>query len=263
MLDVEGFTPAVRYTGATRHRSGGNEQDAGFHAQSHIPETKWGQHPHRTPESRFRAAQKLVRGTAWTAARIEDMTPEPRRLATLRRQRSRATAAAIMASAVIAGCTTADPAAQHDTGPATVSTPVPVGECAALHGDGHDDALSAAVARCGDGMTYTVAAHTDVAGNCPSPADATVFVEPFADRLTARLCMVPNLMTGQCYAFGIPTGIYAQTPCASAGAATIRIEERFEVSDAHACTDAPPSRTMVYRSVPRTYCLSYPGIGER
>lgn len=188
------------------------------------------------------------------------MTARPILLAYRRGERASVAVAAAITAVVVAGCTAAGPAAQQDS--ETASAPVPVGECVALHGDGRADALSAAVAGCSGGMSYTVAAHTDAAGNCPSPADGTVFVEPFADRRTARLCLVPNLLAGQCYTFGIPTGIYDQTACADAGAAAIRIEKRFEVSDELACADLGPSPAMVYRSVPRTYCLSYPGIGE-
>lgn len=63
----------------------------------------------------------------------------------------------------------------------------------------------------------------------------------------------------RCYTFALPTGNYAPAGCADAEVATIRIDERFEVSYADACTDPRPSRAMVYQSVPRTYCLSYPG----
>lgn len=190
------------------------------------------------------------------------MTARAARLSQPRHRRATAAAAIVaMAAAVVAGCAAAGPAARHDTDAATASGPVPVGECVVLHGDGRADALRAAVDGCDGVMSYTVAAHTDIYGDCPPP-DGYLFVEPFADRLTARLCLVPNLVVGQCYTFGVPSGIYDPTSCAGEGAADIRIEERFEVSDAGACTDPRPSRATVYRAVPRTYCLSYPGIDE-
>ena len=173
-------------------------------------------------------------------------------------RRATGCAAAVLTTAAIAGCATAP--AERDGDPLAAATaPMPAGQCVTLHGDGHDEALTAVATGCGNGMTYTVAAHTDATGDCPSPRDTTVFVEPFADRPTARLCLVPNLAVGQCYAFGLPTGIYAEAGCADAEVASIRIEERFEISDAD-CTDPRPGRAMVFQSVPRTYCLSYPGI---
>lgn len=200
----------------------------------------------------------IARGCA--AATIEIMTARAARVLQLRHQCAAASVIVALAAAVVAGCAAASPARQQHSGAATASGPVPVGECVVLHGDGRADPLSAAAVDCDRGMSYTVATHTDVAGNCPPPADGTVFVEPFADRLTARLCLVPNLVVSHCYEFGIPTGIFGQTDCVGAGVAAIRIEERFEVSDANACTN--PSRAMRYRSIPRTYCLSYPGIDE-
>lgn len=171
-----------------------------------------------------------------------------------------AAAAAALAAVVVPGCGAAQPPAAQGSASAAASAPAPVGECVELHGDGRREALSAAAAGCGGATSYTVTAHTDVTGICPPPGDGAVFVEPFADRLTSRLCLVPNLAVGHCYAFGTPSGRYNETDCASAGVAAISIEERFEVSDAEACKD--PSRATVYRAVPRTYCVSYPGFDK-
>lgn len=186
------------------------------------------------------------------------MTARPTLLAYRRGERASVAVAAAIAAVVVAGCAAPAPAAQ-DSASAAPSAAVPVGECVALHGDGQREALRAAAAGCDAAMSYTVSAHTDIDGDCPPP-DGYSFVEPFADRLTARLCLVPNLAVGHCYTFGVPTGRYELADCATSSAASIRIEERFDLSDTNACTDPRLSRAMVYRSVPRIYCVSYPGI---
>lgn len=190
---------------------------------------------------------------------IDIMNARAARVLQLRYQRATGAAAIVaLAAAVVAGCAAASPAPQQGSGAAKANGPVPVGECVVLHGDGRREALSAAEASCDEAISYTVSAHTDVTGECPPPGDGAVFVEPFGDRLTARLCLVPNLAVGHCYAFGTPLSRYEQIDCATTDVATIRIEQRFEVSDADACKD--PSRATVYQAVPRTYCVSYPGL---
>ncbi|MGK2881102.1 MAG: hypothetical protein ACSLE6_10010 [Mycobacterium sp.] len=183
------------------------------------------------------------------------MTARAARVLQLRHQ---CAAAGVIVALAAAGCAAASPARQQDSGAAKVRGPVPVGECVVLHGDGRADPLSAAAVDCDAAMSYTVSAHTDVTGECPPPGDGSVFVEPFGDRLTARLCLVPNLAVGHCYAFGTPLSRYEPIDCVTTDVATIRIEQRFEVSDADACND--PSRATVYQAVPRTYCVSYPGL---
>lgn len=200
-----------------------------------------------------------MRNTVTGSGDNEGMTSQPAPRMRGHRWRAATAAALVAVAAAAAGCTTG-PTTHEGAVNRAAQAPVPVGGCVTLRGDGNEEALNAVAAGCGDGVTYTVAAHTDAVGKCPSPADATVFVEPFADRPTARLCLVPDFVVGRCYAFALPTGNYALAGCADAEVATIRIDERFEVSDADACTDPRPSRAMVYRSVPRTYCLSYPGI---
>ena len=140
------------------------------------------------------------------------------------------------------------------------------GDCVEVAAPSPDGELHATAASCSRDPSFTVAKFADPMGDC-TPRRYDQFAPPFADVATGRLCLVPNLVVGHCYRFGVPVGMWDLVDCAGAGRAAIKVTKRVEVDDPNACPTETPSptppgapgiRTLTApRALPypsRTYC---------
>ena len=75
-------------------------------------------------------------------------------------------------------------------------------------------------------MSFTVASLASGADDC---RQYNRFRTPFADATTERLCLVPNLVAGHCYRFGVPLGMLDPVSCDGAGPATFRVTKTIEI----------------------------------
>ena len=137
--------------------------------------------------------------------------------------------------------------------------------CVVVHAGSPGEELHAVRTPCGTDPSFTVAKRADATENC-GPAQYAQFRPPFADQATGRLCLVPNLVVGHCYRFGVPVGMWELSRCV--GPATIKVVNRVDADDSHACPVDPlaapgmaqpaagaralafPSRTYCYADVP-------------
>ena len=144
---------------------------------------------------------------------------------------------------------------QHSEAPRGVA-------CVVVRADSPGDELHASETPCSTDPSFTVAKRGDAADNC-GPGRYAQFRPPFADQATGRLCLVPNLVVGHCYRFGVPVGMWELGRCV--GPATIKVTKRLDADDSHACpVDAPATpgmaqlaaepRALAYPS--RTYCYA-------
>ena len=111
---------------------------------------------------------------------------------------------------------------------------------------------------CGTDPSFTVAGFADQAGTC-SPQGYERFRSPLADGVTGELCLVPNLVAGHCYRFGVAVGIWNVSDCVSAVPAVIKVEKRLDTDDARACSPRSQLPARVYPAPQRTYCLGLVG----
>lgn len=136
--------------------------------------------------------------------------------------------------------------------------------CVAVRAGSLGDELHATKTPCVTDPSFTVVKRGDAAYNCGSGQYAQ-FRPPFADQTTGRLCLVPNLVVGHCYRFGVPVGMWVLGGCV--GPATIKVIKRVDVDDPHACPVDPPvatapgmaQMTAQPRALPyssRTYCYA-------
>ncbi|CAJ1510368.1 hypothetical protein [[Mycobacterium] burgundiense] len=139
--------------------------------------------------------------------------------------------------------------------------PLAVGDCVAV-----DSAVAGAEsvevearrAACSADPSYTVGALATSAGDCPSD-EYQHFPGPAADRVTASLCLVPNLVADHCYRLGVPIGLVERADCAAPSGdldsgLLVQITRRLEVRDQHACPSVNGQYAWPYPSPARTYC---------
>jgi hypothetical protein len=127
--------------------------------------------------------------------------------------------------------------------------------CVVVHAASPDDELHATAAPCGTDPSFTVAKREDAADTCAAQRYAQ-FRPPFADRATGRLCLVPNLVVGHCYRFGVPVGMWELSRCA--GRAIIKVTKRVDANDAHLCPVDPPAPLGMAQPVAQPRALAYP-----
>jgi hypothetical protein len=138
----------------------------------------------------------------------------------------------------------------------------PTTACVVVRAGSPGGELHAIRSPCSTDPSFTVAKRADAANRC-SPGRYAQLLPPFADQATGRLCLVPNLVVGHCYRFGVPVGMWELGRCA--GAATIKVTRRVDADDSHACRGDAPAvpdlaqpvaqpRALTYPS--RTYCFS-------
>ena len=78
--------------------------------------------------------------------------------------------------------------------------PLAVGDCVAVTA-APPDAVQTRRSSCADDPSFTIGAMADGSGSCPT-AEYQHFPAPSADRVTAELCLVPNLVAEHCYRLG-------------------------------------------------------------
>lgn len=176
------------------------------------------------------------------------------------RRRRRALAASV---AVVAGAGAIGAAAVlHDSRVAMSfehAQPASVGDCVVVTGSAADTVVTRR-ASCTEDPSYTIGAMADMTGSCPSPAYQH-FPAPAADRLTAGLCLVPNLAADHCYRLGMPIGLIEPAECNSPRAdlgdgVLVQVTRRLDVHDQNACPSSGGSFAWRYPSPARTYCTS-------
>ncbi len=129
--------------------------------------------------------------------------------------------------------------------------------CVVVAAPSPDAELHASPARCDTDPSFTVARLADRRGEC-TPTRYIQFRPPFADVATGRLCLVPNLVVGHCYRFGVPVGMWELAKCAGAGWATIKVTKRVDADDPHACPSDPEPAVPGIRTVAVAPALAYP-----
>lgn len=142
--------------------------------------------------------------------------------------------------------------------------PLAVGDCVAVAA-GSPETVLARRASCGEDPSYTIGAMTDAGGVCPS-TEYQHFPAPAADRFTAGLCLVPNLVADHCYRLVMPIGVVDRAACTEprGGSDTgvlIQVTQRLDVHDQRACPAAGGNYAggnyaWPYPSPARTYCTA-------
>jgi hypothetical protein len=138
--------------------------------------------------------------------------------------------------------------------------PLAVGECVVVSADS-PNGIQAQRSDCVADPSFTVGAVTDTTGNCPT-AEYQHFAAPVAERQTAGLCLVPNLVADHCYRLGIPIGVIERADCAESrtgGPTTgllVQVNNRLNVHDQFACPSTGGKFAWPYPSPARTYCTA-------
>ena len=162
---------------------------------------------------------------------------------------------AVGAVAAVVGLHQARIAVEQD-----MSRPVAVGDCVVVT-TGAGDAVQTRRASCADDPSYTVGAMTDVSGSCPT-TEYQHFAAPVADRATAGLCLVPNLVADHCYRLGMPIGVVEKAACSDSRTGSpdsgllVQVTRRLDVHDQSACPAGGGSYAWPYPSPARTYCTA-------
>lgn len=141
--------------------------------------------------------------------------------------------------------------------------PLGVGDCVvvgATDTDPQTPEVQARRAECHADPSYTVGAIATSTGECPS-SEYQHFPGPAADRATASLCLVPNLVAEHCYRLGVPIGLVERADCASNPAdptdgLLVQVTRRLEVRDQDACPAVSGHYAWPYPSPARTYCTA-------
>ena len=137
-----------------------------------------------------------------------------------------------------------------------LSRPPTVGDCVVVTA-GPEGAVQTRRAACAEDPSFTVGALAGSSGGCPT-AEYQHF--PAADRVTATLCLVPNLVADHCYRLGIPVGVVEKAGCSdprTGGPDTgllVQVTQRLDVHDQTACPAGGGSYAWPYPSPARTYC---------
>jgi hypothetical protein len=138
--------------------------------------------------------------------------------------------------------------------------PLAVGECVVVSADS-PNGIQAQRSDCVADPSFTVGAVTDTTGNCPT-AEYQHFAAPVAERQTAGLCLVPNLVADHCYRLGMPIGVMERADCAESrtgGPTTgllVQVTNRLDVHDRFACPSTGGRFAWPYPSPARTYCTA-------
>ena len=149
---------------------------------------------------------------------------------------------------LVAGCA---PVPDRGSGPVFA-----VGDCVAVP---VANAPAARIVRadkvtCDTDPSYTVGAVASVGAECPS-SEYQHLSASLADPATARLCLVPNLITDHCYEMGMPVGVVELADCGTRGKGVlVRVTQRVDVRDGSVCPAAPGEFAWPYPSPARTYC---------
>lgn len=137
------------------------------------------------------------------------------------------------------------------------SRPVAVGDCVVVAASAPGQ-VQTRRSSCADDPSYTVGAMATSSGSCPS-AEYQHFSAPAADRLTAGLCLVPNLVAEHCYRLGMPIGVVERADCTQPRTdpgVLVQVTQRLDVRDQHACPSASGQFAWPYPSPARTYCTA-------
>jgi hypothetical protein len=126
-----------------------------------------------------------------------------------------------------------------------------VGDCVAVSAATSGE-LRATTTKCDTDLSYTIGAMANQTGDCV-PDRYDQFRVPFADSQTSQLCLVPNLVVGHCYKFGIPMGRLDAVSCSGADKGMLRIAKKLDVDDTEGCADKTQF-AMAYPSPARTFC---------
>ncbi|MGH3563018.1 MAG: hypothetical protein ACRDTN_14815 [Mycobacterium sp.] len=126
-----------------------------------------------------------------------------------------------------------------------------VGDCVVVE-PASDGELHTTRTGCDTDPSFTVAKLADRDGNCALDGYDR-FRPPAVDAATGRLCLVPNLVVGHCYRFGVALGVWDLSDCADRAPTVVKVNRRLDTDNAQACSAELPART--YPSPPRTYCL--------
>ena len=138
--------------------------------------------------------------------------------------------------------------------------PLAVGDCVAVTA-APPDAVQTRRSSCADDPSFTIGAMADGSGSCPT-AEYQHFPAPSADRVTAELCLVPNLVAEHCYRLGMPIGVVERAECTDSrtggpdSGVLVQVTQRLDVHDQHACPSSGGSFAWPYPSPARTYCTS-------
>lgn len=138
--------------------------------------------------------------------------------------------------------------------------PMAVGDCVVIATDS-PVGVQARRAECNQDPSYTVGAVTDSSGRCPT-AEYQHFAAPVAERQTAGLCLVPNLVADHCYRLVMPIGVMERADChepRGGGSTTgllVHVTQRLDVHDQSACPSAHGTYAWPYPSPARTYCTA-------
>lgn len=141
-----------------------------------------------------------------------------------------------------------------------MARPLAVGDCVVVAA-GDPDSVQTRRASCAEDPSYTVGALADASGACPTQ-EYQHFPASAADRITATLCLVPNLVADHCYRLGLPIGVVEKAACTqprSGGPDTgvlVQITQRLDVHDRGACPAGGGSYAWPYPSPARTYCTA-------
>lgn len=131
----------------------------------------------------------------------------------------------------------------------------PTTACVVVRAGSPGEELHATRSPCGTDPSFTVAKRADAADRCP-PGRYAQFLPPFADQATGRLCLVPNLVVGHCYRFGVPVGMWDMGRCV--GAATIKVTRRVDADDSLTCPGGTPAEPDLAQPVAGHRALAYP-----
>lgn len=134
------------------------------------------------------------------------------------------------------------------------SAPLAVGDCVTVTASA-PDIVETRPSPCTQDPSYTIGALTGSTGRCPT-AEYQHFAAPAADRATAGLCLVPNLVAEHCYLLNMPIGTLARTNCAAPPEAglLVQITKRLDTHDRTACPQTGADHVWPYPSPARTYC---------
>jgi hypothetical protein len=127
--------------------------------------------------------------------------------------------------------------------------------CVVVHAASPDDELRATGTPCGTDPSFTVVKGGAAAANCAARRYVQ-FRPPFADQATGRLCLVPNLVVGHCYRFGVPVGMWELSRCV--GRAVIKVTKRVDSEDARVCPVDPPAAPGMAQLAAQPRALAYP-----
>lgn len=139
------------------------------------------------------------------------------------------------------------------------SRPVAVGDCVVVAAP-NPELVHTRRADCSADPSYTVGALATSTGECPS-AEYQHFPAPAADRATASLCLVPNLVAKHCYRLNMPVGVMELAGCTETDTEPddgllVRVTHRFDTRDQGACPDVSGHHAWPYPSPARTYCTA-------